>query len=196
MKVICPRCQQEKKPFLLVTIDIPGDDRELRGLCWTHRLRILGKQADASEERFQADASEERFLTTKGYGNRPVLELLDERVPKPTGQQHGEDFSTSLWLWNSPSHKPLLVAVRADRPSLVERMRNLFVGESSQVAVMLDPRPRRTTIRDRGPVAGTAPGGAPAEQRPAAPEPRWRLAANRFPNWSKFPPRGPKETIE
>lgn len=69
MKVICHRCQQEKKPFLLVTIDIPGDDRELHGLCWTHRLRILGKQADAGEE---------RFLTTKGNGNRPVLVMLTD----------------------------------------------------------------------------------------------------------------------
>jgi hypothetical protein len=49
LKVICPRCQQEEKPFLLVTIDIPGDDREVHGLCWTHRLRILGKAPDAGE---------------------------------------------------------------------------------------------------------------------------------------------------
>jgi hypothetical protein len=51
LKVICPRCQQEEKPFLLVTIDIPGDDRELHGLCWTHRLRILGKPPDAGQGR-------------------------------------------------------------------------------------------------------------------------------------------------
>src|SRR5688572_10993070 len=41
LKVICRRCQQEGKPCLLVTIDIPGDDREVHGLCWTHRLRLL-----------------------------------------------------------------------------------------------------------------------------------------------------------
>jgi hypothetical protein len=33
----------------LVTIDTPGDDREVSGLCWTHRLRILGKEPDAGE---------------------------------------------------------------------------------------------------------------------------------------------------
>lgn len=47
LKVICPRCQHEGKPFLLVTIDIPGDDREVHGLCWTHRLRLLNKETDA-----------------------------------------------------------------------------------------------------------------------------------------------------
>jgi hypothetical protein len=49
LKVICPRCRQEDKPSLLVTIDTPGDDREVPGLCWTHRLRILGKEPDAGE---------------------------------------------------------------------------------------------------------------------------------------------------
>jgi len=51
LKVICPRCQQEGKPSLLVTIDIPGDDRELHGLCWTHRLRLLAKAIDAPPSR-------------------------------------------------------------------------------------------------------------------------------------------------
>jgi hypothetical protein len=51
LKVICPRCQQEGKPYLLVTIDIPGDDREVHGLCWTHRLRLLAKSADAAPSR-------------------------------------------------------------------------------------------------------------------------------------------------
>ena len=45
----CPRCQEEEKPFLLVTIDIPGDDREVHGLCWTHRLRILGKPPETDQ---------------------------------------------------------------------------------------------------------------------------------------------------
>jgi len=27
-----------------VTIDIPGDEREVHGLCWTHRLRLLTKR--------------------------------------------------------------------------------------------------------------------------------------------------------
>ena len=44
MKVICPSCRQEGKPCLLVTIDIPGDEREVHGLCWTHRLRLLTKR--------------------------------------------------------------------------------------------------------------------------------------------------------
>jgi hypothetical protein len=30
----------------LVTIDIPGDDREVHGLCWTHRLRLLARGED------------------------------------------------------------------------------------------------------------------------------------------------------
>jgi hypothetical protein len=30
----------------LVTIDTPGDDREVHGLCWTHRLRLLGRGED------------------------------------------------------------------------------------------------------------------------------------------------------
>jgi hypothetical protein len=51
LKVICPRCQQEGKPYLLVTIDIPGDDREVHGLCWTHRLRLLAKSTDAAPSR-------------------------------------------------------------------------------------------------------------------------------------------------
>ncbi|HEX4995635.1 MAG TPA: hypothetical protein VFX87_11715 [Methylomirabilota bacterium] len=51
MKVICPRCQQEGKPSLLVTIDIPGDDREIHGLCWTHRLRLLAKSTDVPPSR-------------------------------------------------------------------------------------------------------------------------------------------------
>jgi hypothetical protein len=51
LKVICPRCQQEGKPYLLVTIDIPGDDREVHGLCWTHRLRLLVKSTDAPPAR-------------------------------------------------------------------------------------------------------------------------------------------------
>jgi hypothetical protein len=51
LKVICPRCQQEGKPYLLVTIDIPGDDREVHGLCWTHRLRLLAKPTDAAPSR-------------------------------------------------------------------------------------------------------------------------------------------------
>lgn len=51
LKVICPRCQQEGKPCLLVTIDIPGDDREVHGLCWTHRLRLLAKAADPQSSR-------------------------------------------------------------------------------------------------------------------------------------------------
>lgn len=51
LKVICPRCQQEGKPSLLVTIDIPGDDREVHGLCWTHRLRLLAKGAEATKRR-------------------------------------------------------------------------------------------------------------------------------------------------
>jgi hypothetical protein len=46
LKVICPRCRQEGKPCLLVTIDIPGDDREVHGLCWTHRLRLLARGED------------------------------------------------------------------------------------------------------------------------------------------------------
>ena len=46
LKVICPRCRQEGKPCLLVTIDIPGDDREVHGLCWTHRLRLLARSED------------------------------------------------------------------------------------------------------------------------------------------------------
>ncbi len=46
LKVICPRCRQEGKPSLLVTIDIPGDDREVHNLCWTHRLRLLGRGED------------------------------------------------------------------------------------------------------------------------------------------------------
>jgi len=51
LKVICPRCQQEGKPCLLVTIDIPGDDREVHGLCWTHRLRLLVKSTDSPPSR-------------------------------------------------------------------------------------------------------------------------------------------------
>ncbi|MGH7365082.1 MAG: hypothetical protein ACREK9_01615 [Candidatus Rokuibacteriota bacterium] len=51
MKVICSRCQQEGKPSLLVTIDIQGDDREVHGLCWTHRLRLLTKGPDAPTTR-------------------------------------------------------------------------------------------------------------------------------------------------
>ena len=51
LKVICPRCQQEGKPCLLVTIDIPGDDREVHGLCWTHRLRLLVKATDPQPSR-------------------------------------------------------------------------------------------------------------------------------------------------
>jgi hypothetical protein len=51
LKVICPRCQQEGKPYLLVTIDIPGDDREVHGLCWTHRLRLLAKTTDSPASR-------------------------------------------------------------------------------------------------------------------------------------------------
>jgi hypothetical protein len=39
---------------------------------------------------------------------------------------------TSFWLWSTPSRNPLLVVVRADRPSLVERMRSLFGGESTE----------------------------------------------------------------
>ena len=48
LKVICPRCRQEGKPCLLVTIDIPGDDREVHGLCWTHRLRLLARGDDST----------------------------------------------------------------------------------------------------------------------------------------------------
>ena len=51
LKVICPRCQEEGKPSLLVTIDIPGDNREVHGLCWTHRLRLLAKGAEAAQKR-------------------------------------------------------------------------------------------------------------------------------------------------
>ena len=51
LKVICPRCQQEGKPCLLVTIDIPGDDREVHGLCWTHRLRLLTKGPEGAPPR-------------------------------------------------------------------------------------------------------------------------------------------------
>jgi hypothetical protein len=51
LRVICPRCQQEGKPSLLVTIDIQGDDREVHGLCWTHRLRLLAKTTDAPAPR-------------------------------------------------------------------------------------------------------------------------------------------------
>ena len=51
LKVICSRCQQEGKPSLLVTIDIPGDDREIHGLCWTHRLRLLAKSTDSTPSR-------------------------------------------------------------------------------------------------------------------------------------------------
>src|SRR4029434_4391005 len=47
---------------------------------------------------------------------------------------------TFFWLWSTPSRDPLLVVVRADQPSLVERMRSLFVGESSEVEVLLDRR--------------------------------------------------------
>src|SRR4029450_2144313 len=47
---------------------------------------------------------------------------------------------TFFWLWSTPSRDPLLIVVRADRPSLVERMRSLFVGESSEVEVLLDRR--------------------------------------------------------
>jgi hypothetical protein len=52
LKVICPRCRQEGKPCLLVTIETPGDDRELQGLCWTHRLQLLATsgQSPASRE--------------------------------------------------------------------------------------------------------------------------------------------------
>jgi hypothetical protein len=48
LKVICPHCRQEGKPCLLVTIETPGDDREVHGLCWTHRLRLLTKGADST----------------------------------------------------------------------------------------------------------------------------------------------------
>ena len=51
LKVICSRCQQEGKPSLLVTIDIPGDDREIHGLCWTHRLRLLARSTDSTPSR-------------------------------------------------------------------------------------------------------------------------------------------------
>ena len=51
LRVICPRCQQEGKPSLLVTIDIQGDDREVHGLCWTHRLRLLAKTTDSPASR-------------------------------------------------------------------------------------------------------------------------------------------------
>jgi hypothetical protein len=51
LRVICPRCQQEGKPSLLVTIDIQGDDREIHGLCWTHRLRLLAKTTDSRPSR-------------------------------------------------------------------------------------------------------------------------------------------------
>jgi hypothetical protein len=47
---------------------------------------------------------------------------------------------TLFWLWSTPSRNPLLVVVRADRPALVERMRSLFVGESTEVEVLLDRR--------------------------------------------------------
>lgn len=52
LKVICPRCRQEGKPCLLVTIETPGDDREVHGLCWTHRLQLLAtsSQSPASKE--------------------------------------------------------------------------------------------------------------------------------------------------
>lgn len=41
LKVICPRCEKEGKPSLLVTIEKAGDDRVVHGLCWTHRLQLL-----------------------------------------------------------------------------------------------------------------------------------------------------------
>ncbi len=47
MKVICPWCEKEGKPSLLVTIEKAGDDRIVHGLCWTHRLRLLvSKETD------------------------------------------------------------------------------------------------------------------------------------------------------
>jgi hypothetical protein len=51
LKVICPRCQEAGRPFLLVTIDIPGDDREVHGLCWTHRLELLARSAAGTASR-------------------------------------------------------------------------------------------------------------------------------------------------
>jgi hypothetical protein len=88
---------------------------------------------------------------------------------------------TSFWLWSSPSRKPLFVVVRADRSSLVERMRSLFVGESSEVEVMLDRRrserrvvtvarsPERRRAERRRSTAGRA--GAPvAVDRKSLPE--------------------------
>jgi hypothetical protein len=51
LRVICPRCQEEGKPCLLVTIDVPGDEREIHGLCWTHRLRLLAKGTGSAVSR-------------------------------------------------------------------------------------------------------------------------------------------------
>jgi hypothetical protein len=60
---------------------------------------------------------------------------------------------TAFWLWSTPSRDPLLVVVRADQPSLVERMRSLFIGESSEIEVLLDRRrgERRVVTAARSP---------------------------------------------
>ncbi|HUM15165.1 MAG TPA: hypothetical protein VL086_05710 [Candidatus Nitrosotalea sp.] len=52
----------------------------------------------------------------------------------------------ALWLWSSPSRGPILVVVRSDRPSLVERMQRLFAGESGDVEVLLDRRRRQRRV--------------------------------------------------
>ncbi len=54
---------------------------------------------------------------------------------------------TSLWLWNSPVRGPLRVFVRADRPTLVERMRRLFEEDPGEVEVMLDRRRQDRRLR-------------------------------------------------
>jgi hypothetical protein len=85
---------------------------------------------------------------------------------------------TSFWLWSTPSRNPLLVVVRADRPSLVERMRSLFGGESTEIEVLLDRRrgerravtmahspERRRGERRRGSPAGRANASVAIDQK-------------------------------
>ena len=48
----------------------------------------------------------------------------------------------SVWLWSSPPRDRLLVVVRPNHPTLVERVRRLFAGEPGEVEVLLDRRRR------------------------------------------------------
>jgi len=63
-------------------------------------------------------------------------------------QLRGRFRRMSLWLWSSPPQKPVVVVLRSDRGSLVERIQRLFAGESGEVEVLVDRRrtERRVTL--------------------------------------------------